>query len=68
MITGEERLRENLADLYGSVVGYEGRPTQEQQTRTVVIGRELADVARAFDVWTKKDLVALNAMLNRPVP
>ena len=25
MITGEERLRENLADLYGNVVGYEGR-------------------------------------------
>lgn len=63
MITGEERLRENLADLYGSVVGYEGRPTQEQQTRTVVIGRELADVARAFDVWTRKDLVALNALV-----
>ena len=27
-ITGEERLRENLADLYGSVNGYDGRPSQ----------------------------------------
>ena len=30
MITGEERLREFLAELYGSVVGYEGRPTDSQ--------------------------------------
>ena len=33
MITGEERLRENLADLYGSVVGYEGRPTEAGAAR-----------------------------------
>ena len=33
MITGEERLRENLSDLYGNVVGYEGRPTQTQIDR-----------------------------------
>ncbi|MGH9958207.1 MAG: hypothetical protein ACREBC_13920, partial [Pyrinomonadaceae bacterium] len=30
MITGEERLREFLSDLYGSVVFYEGRPSQAQ--------------------------------------
>ena len=30
MITGEERLRENLAELYGSVNDYEGRPSQAQ--------------------------------------
>jgi hypothetical protein len=27
MVTGKERLRENLLGLYGSVVGYEGRPS-----------------------------------------
>ena len=33
MITGEERLREYLTDLYGNVVGYEGRPSQTQVER-----------------------------------
>ena len=32
-ITGEERLREFLADLYGNVVGYEGCPSQTQVQR-----------------------------------
>ncbi|HEX9160727.1 MAG TPA: hypothetical protein VF980_03395, partial [Thermoanaerobaculia bacterium] len=41
MITGEERLRENLADLYSSVNGYEGPPTQMQIERTDAIAREL---------------------------
>ena len=31
-ITGEERLREFLGDLYGDVNGYEGRPTDSQVT------------------------------------
>src|SRR5438876_8281360 len=44
MITGEERLRENLADLYGNVVFNEGRPSQTQLDRTDAIGRELGDV------------------------
>jgi hypothetical protein len=60
MITGEERLRENLADLYSAVVFYDGRPSQMQQDRTVAIGHELADVVAAFDAWSAKDLAALN--------
>ena len=36
-ITGEERLREFLAELYGNVVGYEGRPSQTQVERTVAL-------------------------------
>jgi photosystem II stability/assembly factor-like uncharacterized protein len=68
MITGEERLRENLSDLYGSVVGYEGRPTAMQQSRAIAIGRELADVTAEFEVWTRTKYPALAAMMNRPVP
>jgi hypothetical protein len=63
MITGEERLRENLADLYGNVVGYEGRPSQTQVQRTEAIGRELADVVRQFDAWTARELAGLNTAL-----
>jgi len=62
-ITGEERLRENLADLYGNVVRYEGRPAQTQVERTDAIARELADVVQDFDSWVTKDLVDINAAL-----
>jgi photosystem II stability/assembly factor-like uncharacterized protein len=63
MITGEERLRENLTDLYGAVIFYEGRPSQMQIDRTDAIARELADVVTAFDAWSAKDLAALNTEL-----
>jgi photosystem II stability/assembly factor-like uncharacterized protein len=65
MITGEERLRENLGDLYGGVVFYEGRPTQMQQMRTDALTRELADVVKDFDAWSTKELPRINADLTR---
>nr|MDQ6872621.1 sialidase [Gemmatimonadota bacterium] len=63
MITGEERLRENLADLYTAVIFYDGRPSQMQLDRTDAIGHELSDVVAAFDAWSAKDLAALNTEL-----
>ena len=63
MITGEERLRENLADLYSAVVFYDGRPSQMQLDRTGAIGHELSDLVAAFDAWSAKDLAALNTEL-----
>jgi photosystem II stability/assembly factor-like uncharacterized protein len=62
-ITGEERLRENLADLYGNVNGYEGRPSQTQVERTDAIARELADIVRDFDTWLAKELPGINSAL-----
>jgi photosystem II stability/assembly factor-like uncharacterized protein len=47
-ITGEERLREFAAGLYGDVNGYEGRPTNSQVARADALGRELEDVIREF--------------------
>jgi hypothetical protein len=63
MITGEERLREFLSDLYGNVNFYEGRPSQTQVERTDALARELADVVRDFEAWTSKELSGLNAEL-----
>jgi hypothetical protein len=63
MITGEERLRENLADLYGNIVFYDGGPTQTQVQRADAIARELVDVSTAFDSWATKNLSDLNAAL-----
>jgi hypothetical protein len=63
MITGEERLREFLAELYGNVNGYEGRPSAAHAERADALSRELGDVVRDFDAWTAKELPALNAAL-----
>ena len=63
MITGEERLRENLADLYGNVVFYEGRPSATQVERADAIEHELADVVAAFDRWAAAELGGLNSAL-----
>jgi photosystem II stability/assembly factor-like uncharacterized protein len=63
-ITGEERLRENLADLYGNVIGYEGRPAQTQVDRTNAIAHELADIVRDFDAWLGKEMPGLNSALS----
>jgi photosystem II stability/assembly factor-like uncharacterized protein len=65
MITGEERLREHLGDVYGRVVSYEGRPSQTQVDRGDALARELADVGKEFDAWTAKELPRLNAELAR---
>jgi hypothetical protein len=63
MITGEERLRENLADLYGNVLNYEGRPSQTQVERAEAIARELVDVVKEFDAWSAKELASLDSAL-----
>lgn len=63
MITGEERLRENLTELYGNVINYEGRPSATQVQRGSAIGRELGDVSKDFDRWIARELDPLNALL-----
>src|SRR4029077_7977056 len=44
MITGEERIRELLGQLYSSVNSYEGRPADYQVARADSLSRELDDV------------------------
>ncbi len=63
MITGEERLREYLVDLYSNVTNYEGKPSQAQLNRTEALDKELADVVKDFDNWTDTELAKLNAEL-----
>jgi hypothetical protein len=59
-ITGEERLREFLAGLYGDVNSYEGRPTDSQTARADVLKRELDDVVKEFNDTTNKQLADVN--------
>src|SRR5881394_809720 len=63
MITGEERLRENLTGLYGNIIFWDGGPTQDQTNRAEALARELADVSRDFDAWSTRDLAGINSAL-----
>jgi photosystem II stability/assembly factor-like uncharacterized protein len=65
MITGEERIREHLGQLYGSVNDYEGRPTDYQAARTDSLGHELEDVINDFTKLTQKELAPVNAGLKK---
>ena len=62
-ITGEERLREFLAGLYGDVSSYEGRPTDAQTARAAALARELDDVIREFTALTAAKLPEVNREL-----
>jgi hypothetical protein len=65
MITGEERIRELLGQLYGAVTGYDGKPTDYQVARTESLGHELQDVIDDFQKQTQKALPAINAGLKK---
>jgi hypothetical protein len=65
MVTGEERIRELLGQLYGAVTGYDGKPTDYQVARTESLGHELQDVIDDFQKLTQKDLPGINAGLKK---
>ena len=64
-ITGEERLREFLADLYGNVVGYEGCPSETQVQCADALAQELAVVVKSFDAWVTKELPTVNSGITK---
>ena len=65
MITGEERIRELLGQLYGAVAQYDGKPTDYQVARTESLGHELQDVIDDFQRLAQKDLPAINNGLQK---
>jgi hypothetical protein len=65
MITGEERIRELLGQLYGTVNGYEGRPADYQTARADSLAHELEDVIGDFQKLTQKELSGINAGLKK---
>ena len=65
MITGEQRLREYLTDLYGGVIFYDGPPSATEVQNADALARELADVTRDFDAWLTRSLPGINAALTK---
>ena len=64
MLAGEERLREKLGGLYGSVNGYDGRPTNSQLEQLEVLERRIGEAEARFAAQTAT-LGALNRRLER---
>jgi photosystem II stability/assembly factor-like uncharacterized protein len=64
-ITGEERLREHVDDVYGGITSTEGRPPNYLLQRVDALDRELKDVETAFETFKSKDLAAFNATLQQ---
>jgi len=64
-ITGEQRIREFMTEVYGDVNGYDGRPTDDQTARTEALGHELEDVIKEFDTLTARELPAINTGLQK---
>jgi hypothetical protein len=65
MLSGEEKLREKIGQLYGNVVGYEGRPTRSQLERIDVLTEQLDDAFGEFDSMRGADLDEINRLLAR---
>jgi photosystem II stability/assembly factor-like uncharacterized protein len=65
MVTGEERIRELLGQLYGDIDGYDGRPTDYQAARSDSLGHELEDVIADFHKLTEGSLPAINSGLRK---
>jgi photosystem II stability/assembly factor-like uncharacterized protein len=64
-ITGEQRIREFMTEVYGDVNQYDGRPTDDQTARTEALGHELEDVIKEFDSLTARELPAINTALQK---
>jgi hypothetical protein len=62
-ITGEERLREFAASLYGSIAGYDGVPTDEQKRYATTLRAEFTDLEAEWAKLGGARLQAVNAVL-----
>ncbi|MGH9824500.1 MAG: sialidase, partial [Blastocatellia bacterium] len=64
-ITGEEKVREKMGDLYGAINSYDGRPTKSQLDRTNAVAKEFQEADSKFQNAVATALPALNADLQK---
>ncbi|MFM7216895.1 MAG: hypothetical protein ACKO1U_02615, partial [Bacteroidota bacterium] len=64
-ITGEEKIREKLSELYGGVMSYQGRPSDAQLDKMRLLLSELNDQnKKSQEIWDKS-LPGINANLSK---
>jgi len=59
-LTGEDRLREKLSEVYGAVTGYRGRPSRTLLDRLEALRKDIAAVTKDFDTTLQRELPPLN--------
>lgn len=64
-ITGEVRLRENLGDIYGGVMGYLGKPTDSQLERLDLLEIQVKDFRKKVDDIKGGELQKINDQLKK---
>lgn len=62
-ITGEERLREHVDQIYGAINSVEDRPTAYQLARIDALDRELSEVEKQWAAMQAGDVSSFNARL-----
>jgi len=64
-VTGEIRLREKILEVYGSVNGYTGRPTESQMAQLAALRKELDGMEADFRASAEKEVAAANTELEK---
>jgi photosystem II stability/assembly factor-like uncharacterized protein len=64
-VTGEQRIREYMTEIYGDVNSYDGKPTDDQSARADALGRELEDVIHDFEQRIARQLPIINTALQK---
>jgi len=62
-ITGEERIREHLDSLFGMLIFYEGKPSENVLGRADELQRQIDAASKEFEVLAAKDVPAVNQLL-----
>ncbi len=64
-ITGEERLREKVAFIYGSILSYQGRPTDTQLSGLNGFVQEIGQINTDLEKFKNTDLAKINLELSK---
>ena len=63
-ITGEEKLREKLGEIYGFILFYRGKPTDSQISRLNDIEKEISEIENKLKIIKENDLKKINMILS----
>jgi photosystem II stability/assembly factor-like uncharacterized protein len=64
-VSGEERLRERLGEIYGGLMNYQGKPTDSQIERLGYLGKEVGDYADRVKNIIRVKLEEINKELEK---
>ncbi|OQX75751.1 MAG: hypothetical protein B6D61_09795, partial [Bacteroidetes bacterium 4484_249] len=64
-ITGEEKLREKIGDIYSSILGYQGKPTKSQVDRLNNLSKEVNVKRNEIDNLIKNELLNFNKQMGK---